>query len=163
VSSETLTTWYLESREPAAGELTSPPATTLVEAQIKQFEVNRFLYQWIGGPWQWRDRLDWTEQQWRTVVEADHYRTWIAWQQGSPCGYFELEQQGRSVQIAYFGLAERFLGRGLGAWLLSAALDRAWAWPGTERVWVHTCSLDHPAALDNYRARGMRVYRTESG
>lgn len=74
-----------------------------------------------------------------------------------PAGYFELEQQGPSVEVVYFGLMEGFIGRGLGGWLLTGALRRAWAVPGTERVWLHTCSLDGPHALANYRARGLEV------
>jgi len=65
------------------------------------------------------------------------------------------------VEILYFGLAEAFFGQGFGGPLLTHALQSAWAWPGTTKVWVHTCSLDHPSALANYQARGLRIYREE--
>jgi len=74
----------------------------------------------------------------------------------APAGYFELEQQAAgTVELAYFGLGPGFAGEGLGGWLLTRALEHAWCLDGTERVWVHTCSLDGPGALPNYRARGM--------
>jgi GNAT superfamily N-acetyltransferase len=63
------------------------------------------------------------------------------------------------VEIAYFGLAPKFIGRGFGGYLLSQAIKSAWKMKGTQRAWVHTCTLDHPGALRNYKARGMEVYR----
>jgi GNAT superfamily N-acetyltransferase len=78
---------------------------------------------------------------------------------GSPAGYFELARgDDDEVQIAYFGLTPPFIGRGLGGVLLTQAIREAWHWDAT-RVWVHTCNLDHPGALANYQARGMRIYR----
>ena len=80
---------------------------------------------------------------------------------GAPAGYFELRRDDEAdVEIAYFGLLHQFLGRGLGAHLLTEAVERAWA-IGATRVWLHTCSLDHPAALPNYVKRGFTAYRTE--
>ena len=66
------------------------------------------------------------------------------------------------MKIAYFGSAPKFIGRGIGGHLLSHALRSAWDWEGTKRVWVHTCTLDHPNALQNYKARDMEVYRVET-
>ena len=77
---------------------------------------------------------------------------------GTPAGYFELETQaGGNAEIAYFDLLPQFIGRGLGGALLTATVERAWA-IGASRVWVHTCSLDHPNALPGYQARGFRVF-----
>jgi GNAT superfamily N-acetyltransferase len=59
--------------------------------------------------------------------------------------------------LSYFGLLPPFLGQGIGGALLTAAIERAWAMDA-RRVWVHTCTLDHPAALRNYQARGFRLY-----
>ncbi|MCP5026597.1 MAG: GNAT family N-acetyltransferase [Actinomycetia bacterium] len=121
-------------------------------------ELSRFFYEVVGGPWHWVDRLDWSDGQWLDWVDRPEHRLASCWVDGAPAGYFELEQQGRSVEIAYFGLLSSFVGWGLGGWLLTEALRSAWAFEGTERVWVHTCSLDGPAALTNYRRRGLRRY-----
>ena len=95
------------------------------------------------------------------LIERDELETWVARVGAETAGYFELEwQAGAQVELAYFGLLPGFIGRGLGRELLATAVERAWALR-PRRVWVHTCSLDHPSALANYRARGFSVYATE--
>ena len=156
-----VTTWYLETRSREhlrASKLPVIPAQ-IVRAEIPLPELNRFLYTCVGGPWHWRDRLPWTHAQWLKWLDRPQLQTWILYVSGTPAGYVELEaQEGGDVEIAYFGVAPPFLGQQLGSHLLSVGIDRAWDM-GARRVWVHTCSLDHPAALANYRARGMTVYR----
>ena len=152
-------------------EMTSPedllpgrPADGLEirQARIPCPELNRFLYTAVGGDWFWTDRLDWTYGQWLAWLDRPEVETWVGYVEGTPAGYFELERQpGGNVELAYFGLLPRFIGRGLGGALLTAAVWRAWAM-GASRVWVHTCSLDGPASLANYQARGFRLYRTET-
>ena len=138
------------------------PGLLLMEAEVKQFALNRFLYTQVGGDWQWTDRLSWSERQWRDYAEADDLRTWVAYVEGSPAGYFELQSQAEhAVEICIFGLARPFIGKGLGGPLLTQAIEQAWDWGQTRRVLVNTCSLDHPSALANYQARGMQLYRTE--
>jgi GNAT superfamily N-acetyltransferase len=160
-----VTVWYLQTLAPeelVAATAPSVEATLLAEAEIKQYPFNRFLYQLVGGPWGWTDKLQWSEKQWQDYAEAEDLRTWVLWQQGSPAGYFELQKRAdTSVEICYFGLAEKFIGKGLGGWLLSESIRQAWQW-GAQRVEVNTCSLDHPSALANYQARGMNIFRTES-
>lgn len=156
-----VTVWYLEHTDPHA----SPPAAMedvrVEEARIKQYQFNRFLYQLIGGPWQWTDKLGWSDRQWREYAERDNLRTWAAWVAGSPAGYFELEKRENDrVELCYFGLAEKFIGRGLGPCLLGRALNEAWRWRAS-RVTVNTCTLDHPRALETYLRLGFRVLREE--
>ena len=80
---------------------------------------------------------------------------------GAPAGYFELKRcDDGSVEIAYFGLLPDFVGKGLGKYLLVRAIEEAWAL-APSRVWLHTCTLDHPAALPNYLARGFKATKTE--
>jgi GNAT superfamily N-acetyltransferase len=134
------------------------------QARIPSPELNRFLYTAVGGDWWWIDRLSWTYERWLAWLDRPEVETWIGYLDGTPAGYFELESQtvaGRvQVELAYFGLLPGFIGRGVGGALLTAAIERAWAM-GASRVWVHTCSLDAPAALTNYKARGFRLYRTD--
>lgn len=156
-------TYYLDMQHPEQIRGKALPAElSVVECAIKQYQFNRFLYQLVGEPWQWTDKLSWSEAQWRELVEQPNHRTWVAYQQGAVAGYYELLRDAEGVvEILYFGLAEAFFGRGFGGPLLSHALQSAWAWPGTTRVWVHTCSLDHPSALANYQARGLQIYRED--
>jgi GNAT superfamily N-acetyltransferase len=85
----------------------------------------------------------------------------VAYLSGTPVGYFELETQaGNEVELAYFGLLPTFIGRGLGSELLATAIERAWQ-REPNRVWLHTCSLDHPRALQNYQSQGFKPYKIE--
>ena len=157
-------TCYLEMHSPDALEPSDTPVDGLEirQVSIASPEFNRFLYKTVGKQWLWIDRLVWMANEWRRWVDRDDLETWVAWVQGAPAGYFELErQEGGSIEIAFFGLLPRVIGRGLGGRLLTEAIRRAWAM-GASRVWVHTCTLDHPNALANYEARGLKVYREET-
>ncbi len=158
-----VTTYYLEMKSP--DQLSGNDASVglhVVEAIVKQYQFNRFLYELVGAPWAWTDKLQWSDGEWRSYAENANLRTWVAYSRGSPAGYFELQQQDLGdVEIVYLGLADTFIGCGFGAYLLTQAVRSAWAWRGTKRVWVHTCTLDHPAALHNYQARGFRIYKKD--
>lgn len=123
-------------------------------------EFNRFLYTAVGGDWFWVDRLSWTYDDWLECLNRPEHQTWVAYWEGVPAGYFELDDQSGDVEITYFGLLPQLIGRGLGRDLLSRAIEQSWQ-QGAERVWLHTCSLDSPAAIQNYLARGFVVYKTE--
>lgn len=160
---EQVTTYYLEMTAPdqLCGK-PKPEGLDVTEAELKEFRFNRYLYQLVGEPWQWTDKLTLSDTEWQSYAERDELRTWVAYHRGAIAGYYELEHQtGGDVEIAYFGLAPKFVGMGFGGYLLTHALQSAWDWGDTRRVWVHTCTQDHPGALNNYRARGMSVYRTE--
>src|SRR5262245_40814225 len=137
-------------------------AFDLVRAEIPCPELNRFLYTAVGARWWWYSRLEWDYTRWLTYLDRPELETWVAYVSGTPAGYFELERQADAVvELVYFGLLDRFTGHGLGGALLTAALTCAWDM-GAQRVWVHTCSLDHPHALANYQARGFHIERVEA-
>jgi ribosomal protein S18 acetylase RimI-like enzyme len=155
-----VTTWYLQMLAPT--ELRPAPRPSqqacVVRAEVPSPELSRFLYTAVGGRWYWIDRLSWDYGRWQSHLERPEVETWLVLLAGTPAGYVELEAQADdNVEIAYFGVMPRFIGQGLGGYLLTAGVERAWA-RGARRVWVHTCSLDGPHALANYQARGFRVY-----
>lgn len=159
-----VTTWHLEMLE--AKQLRPPtrvrPDYELRQAKIPSPELNRFFYTAVGGDWYWLDRLTWSYARWLEWLDRPELETWIGYLDGTPFGYFELEQQpGNSVELAYFGLLPAFTGMGLGGHLLTDAAMRAWSLDAA-RVWVHTCSLDHPQALRNYESRGFVLFKTET-
>ncbi|MBM9510747.1 GNAT family N-acetyltransferase [Actinacidiphila acididurans] len=172
MSGTPVTTWYLEQTGPDELVPAAAPAHdagVLIErAQVPSPELGRFLYTAVGADVAWTDRLPWSREQWREVLERPGHEVWLAYERGTPAGYVELDgQDAGSVEIAYFGLLPDFRGRRIGGHLLSVGTARAWdlalRWPDrvpTERVWVHTCSLDGPYALANYRRRGFRVTHT---
>jgi GNAT superfamily N-acetyltransferase len=134
----------------------------IVQITTPQPEFNRFLYTAVGGDWYWLDRLVWTYQQWLDWLDRPEVETWVAYVAGAPAGYFELEAQtDGAVELVYFGLLPQFIGQRLGGHLLTVAVERAWEMEA-RRVWLHTCTLDHPRALANYCARGFRVARQET-
>lgn len=156
--------WHLEqtATEQLQRAADPQPQPLILRAEIPSPTLNRYFYRTVGADWQWKDRLPWTYEQWKTWVERPGFQTWIMYVQGTPAGYAELDQQANGqVEIAYFGLLKEFTGRGLGGWFLGEIIARAWQIAGTQRVWVHTCSYDHPAALKNYEQRGMRVFKIE--
>ncbi|HEV7216934.1 MAG TPA: GNAT family N-acetyltransferase [Chloroflexota bacterium] len=159
-----VTTWYLELRQPQ--DLRGRPAPladlAVLRAEAPSPEFGRFLYTAVGGDWYWSDRLAWDDACWQQRLSKPGVETWVVYQAGTPAGYFELEAPGDgSVEIAYFGLLPAFIGNGIGGYLLTVAVQRAWTL-GASRVWLHTCSLDGPHALANYQARGFRIYHQET-
>ncbi|MDX1453196.1 MAG: GNAT family N-acetyltransferase [Oleiphilaceae bacterium] len=156
---------YLEMRLPSAlkpaSRAWSDTGLNLIEVRQPQGRFNRMLYQWVGHDYQWVDRLSWSVETWQRLVENPAMRTWVAYSDGAIAGYFELYRQADDVEIQYFGLTPEFTGQGLGGPLLQRCIETAWHWAGTKRVWLHTCSKDHPAALPNYVARGFEQYRVE--
>jgi GNAT superfamily N-acetyltransferase len=138
-------------------------AYTLQRAARASPELSRYLYRAVGGDWYWLGRIEWRYDQWLAWLDRDVVQTWVAYVDGTPAGYGELEAQpGGDVELVYFGLLPAFIGLGLGGALLTDVVQRAWAM-GASRVWLHTCDLDHPRALANYQARGFRIFKVVEG
>ncbi len=133
----------------------------LRRAEVPCPEFNRFFYVAVGSDWWWYSRLGWSRDRWLAYLDRPELETWVGYLSRTPAGYFELESQaGGQVEITYFGLLPSFIGRGLGSELLAAAIDRAWQLQPA-RVWVHTCTLDHPRALQTYRSLGFKIYESK--
>ncbi len=154
-----VTTTYLEMRssENFRPKIFNRDGVCVNKVEIPTPAVNHFFFVNVGRPWKWYSRLSWTFAEWKALVGKETLTTWIGYIKGSPCGYIELVQQDESVEIAFFGLLPQYIGMGLGGFLLSEAIRLAWALEPA-RVWVHTCTLDHKYALNNYLARGFSIY-----
>ena len=127
------------------------------------FQLNKFFYKNIGKKHKWIDRLIWTETQWIDYVSNKNVKTYVFKFKNDLAGFFELisHDEKKEVEIAYFGLLEEFQNKKLGSYLLFKAIQKSFK-GDTNRVWVHTCSLDHKNALNNYIARGMKIFKTET-
>ena len=127
------------------------------------FQLNKFFYKNIGKSHHWVDRLVWSEKQWLDYVSDKKVKTYILKDGDELAGYFELifHTDKNEVEIAYLGLLEEYQNKKLGSYLLSGAIKNSFK-QKPNRVWVHTCSLDHKNALNNYIARGMKVFKTET-
>lgn len=139
----------------------SAPDEVLAELRPCPVSVARRLYHDVGARYHWRDRLAISDADLHAYLAREDVRVFVARSAGRDDGFFELVRHADgSVEIAYFGLMGHAQGRGLGRWMLVEACRAAFAW-GASRVWLHTCTLDAPAALPNYRARGFVPYRME--
>ena len=126
------------------------------------FQLNNFFYKQIGKEYKWVDRLIWNENQWIKYINNSNVRTYTLQDNNNLAGYFEqiFDQKKLECEIAYFGILQDYVGKRLGGYLLSYAIKKSFA-VGANRVWVHTCSLDHKYALKNYLSRGMKIFKSE--
>ena len=126
------------------------------------FQLNKFFYKTIGKKHRWVDRLIWSEKQWIEYTTNKDIKTYILKKTDELVGYFELiiHQESNEIEIAYFGILEEYHNKKLGSFLLSIAIKKSFLF-NPKRVWVHTCSLDHKNALNNYVSRGMQIFKTE--
>jgi ribosomal protein S18 acetylase RimI-like enzyme len=127
------------------------------------FQLNKFFYKNIGKKHKWIDRLVWTEEQWIDYVSNKNVKTYVFKFKDDLVGFFELNfhPDKNETEIAYFGILEEFQNKKLGSYLLSEAIKKSFK-KNVRRVWVHTCSLDHKNALENYKSRGMKVFKFET-
>ena len=127
------------------------------------FQLNKFFYKNIGKKHNWVDRLVWTDTQWIDYVSNKNVRTFILRNKDDLVGFFELiyHYEKKEVEIAFFGILEEYQNKKLGSYLLSEAIKNSFK-KDIDRVWLHTCSLDHKNALGNYLARGMRIFKSET-
>ena len=131
----------------------------LKEADKDKFDLNKFFYKQIGKKHEWIDRLIWQDKNWMDYTSDKNLKTFVLQNNNDLIGYFELIFNGNDCEIAYFGILEEYIGKGYGGFLLSEALRIGFK--NAERIWVHTCSLDHPNAIENYKSRGMKIFKTE--
>ena len=154
---------YLEMRDRNALQ-----RSTLDDASIRVEQVHecpasfwRYLYTEVGRAYHWVDRLPWTDADIRTYLDDPGVTLWLMTVAGAPAGYFELRgDHVGGVEIVYFGLLPEFTGRGLGAHMLTVAVETAWS-GNPARVWLHTNTMDHPFALPNYLKRGFTAFDSE--
>ena len=128
------------------------------------FQINKFFYKNIGKKHRWTDRLIWSDDDWIKYVTNLKVETYIFKVKEDLAGYFELiiHDDLKEIEIAYFGLLEEYHNKKLGGYLLSEAIKKCFLKEQINRVWVHTCTLDHKNALKNYLARGMKIYNKET-
>ena len=126
------------------------------------FQLNKFFYKNIGNKHKWVDRLIWTEERWIDYVSSKNVKTFVLKDKDDLVGFFELihHQKKKEVEIAYLGILEEYHNKKLGSYLLSEAIKISFK-NKINRVWVHTCTLDHKHALNNYMMRGMKIFKTE--
>ena len=126
------------------------------------FQINKFFYKNIGKNHQWVDRLIWDDKRWIDYTEDKKVKTYVLKNVDDLAGYFELilHHEKNEIEIAYLGLLEEYQNKKLGSHLLTSAIKKSFL-NNPKRVWVHTCSLDHKNALNNYLSRGTKIFKKE--
>ena len=128
----------------------------------KNATLNRFFYEKIGKDYSWKDRLIWSEKKWTEYLSNNFLKTYILKVKKSLAGFYELEyhKNKNEVELIQLGLLREYRGQKLGSLLLQHVLYESKKLK-CNRVWVHTCSLDHRHALKNYIARGFKIFKQE--
>ena len=135
----------------------------LVKKIKPDFQLNKFFYKQVGKKHRWIDRLSWSDEKWVNYISNQNLETYVISEKNDLAGFFELlyNPELKETEISYFGLLEEYIGKGIGGYALSVAIKKSFE-KQIKRVWLHTCTLDHPNALKNYIARGMTVYKREN-
>lgn len=155
---------YLEMRERPKSSHYAPAAAkwALMLAERPTISFYRYLYDTVGEPWLWYERRALGDDALSAVIHDELVDIYVLYADGVPAGFAELDRRkSPDIELAYFGLIPEFVGRGLGPYLLSQAMEEAWSHE-PERLWVHTCTLDHPKALAVYQRAGFAPYKQET-
>ena len=126
------------------------------------FQLNKFFYKQVGNDYHWKDRLVWDDKKWIDYVSNPNVFTFVLKENDEVAGFFELIYHGEKLEmeIAYLGLLNNYMEKKLGGYILTEAIKVSFSYK-INRVWVHTCSLDHKYALKNYLSRGMKIFKSE--
>ena len=155
---------FLELRDIKKLKFNSFKENKFLIKKIKpDFQLNKFFYKQVGKKHRWIDRLSWTDEKWINFISNKNLETYVISESEDLIGFFELlyNPDLKETEISYFGLLEEYIGKGIGGYALSEAIKKSFK-KNIKRVWLHTCTLDHPNALKNYIARGMKVFRKEN-
>ncbi len=156
---------YLEIKSISELVVKNKPSNDLYLKKVNppNFQLNKFFYKEVGKKHSWTDRLVWNDKNWIEYLENSRVNTYILKSNKNFIGYFEqiFDKDNFDCEIAYFGILEEYIGKQLGGYLLSEAIKKSF-YIGSKRIWVHTCSLDHKNALQNYLSRGMKIFKSET-
>ncbi len=161
---ETTITYLQMKTQPEGPALPAPPGiAALLRADRPSLDFYRYLYDAVGRDWLWLDRNRMSDEELGAIIGDERDEIYVLYVDGVPAGYAELDRRSPpDIELAYFGLVPDFIGRGVGRFLLNSAIRQAWSY-APSRLWVHTCTLDHPNALPLYQKAGFQVYKRETG
>lgn len=159
---ETVVTYLEMTESPRHPELPVPHGKlALLHAECPPVGFYRYLYDAVGRAWTWVDRKRLSDDELAAVIRDQRVEIYVVYAAGVPAGFAELDRrQVPDIELAYLGLVPEFIGRGLGAYLLDWVIRRAWEYQPA-RLWVHTCTLDHPKALGLYQRFGFVPYKQQ--
>lgn len=160
-----VTITYLEQTERPI--LTTPPRpagkTAIMRVEKPPLHFYRYIYRLVGDPWKWVSRRRLDDKALMEIIHDPSVYVYVLYSGGAPAGLAEIDARGQdAAELKFFGVAPDFIGRGLGRFFLTNAIDLAWSL-NPKRVRLETCTLDHKAALPLYQKMGFRVYGRKDG
>jgi GNAT superfamily N-acetyltransferase len=140
-----------------------PAKTQIYLDKKKDININKFFYRQVGKEHFWRDRLLWSDKEWNKYINNKNLETWIMKFDGELIGFYEQEYHvvKNEVELIQMGILREYQGKKFGSFLLEHIIHEAFN-KNVERVWVHTCSLDHKHALYNYTSKGFKIFKEET-
>ena len=158
-----VTVYYLEMLAPSQRMVPAPrDGLTVLHAQTPSVPYYRFLYDSVGKDYHWLSRRKLADAELAAILHDPLNEVHVLHVDGSPAGFAELDRrQPDEVELVQFGLMPDFIGQGLGKWFLQWTIDKVWSYV-PRRFWLHTCTLDHPAALPTYKKAGFVQFKEES-
>ena len=152
---------HLEMTARPAPRSDPPGAWTLRRVEAPGLDWFRDLYRRVGEEWLWFSRLQMSDAELAAIIHAPLVEVYALVQDGRDEGLLELDfRETGQCELAFFGVTAKLIGSGAGSWLMNRALELMWSRP-VARVWVHTCTLDHPSALAFYQRSGFRAFRRQ--
>ncbi|REJ85692.1 MAG: GNAT family N-acetyltransferase [Planctomycetota bacterium] len=158
-----VTVYYLEMHAPPRRAVPPPrDGLQVLHARRPPVPYYRYLYDAVGADYQWLSKRKLSDEELAAVIHDPRVEIHVLHVEGSPAGFAEFDRrQPDEIEMVQFGLTRDFIGQGLGKWFLQWTIDKAWSYQ-PRRFWLHTCTLDHPAALPNYKQAGFRQYKQET-
>ena len=157
-----VTVYYLEMLAPSQREVPAPrDGLTVLHARTPSVPYYRFLYDAVGTEYNWLSRRKLPDDELAAILNDPLNEVRVLHVDGSPAGFAELDRrQPDEIELVQFGLMPDFIGKGLGSWFLQWTIDKVWSYQ-PKRFWLHTCTLDHPAAVPTYKKAGFVQYKEE--
>lgn len=157
-----VTVYYLEMHAPSPTDIAAPRSgLKVVHWPMPEIEPYRALYNAVGEDYRWLSRRKLSDDDLASIIHDPRDEVHVLQVDSVDAGFAELDcHDPEQLEIVQFGLLPTFIGQGLGKWFLKQITDDCWS-RGPNRVWLHTCTFDHPAALPNYLHAGFKLYKTE--
>ena len=155
--------YYLEMHGPSQRTVPQPrDELTVLYARTPSVPYYRFLYNAVGSDYHWLSRRKLSDDDLATLIQDPDNELHVLHVAGSPAGFAELDRRQKDeIELVQFGLISDFFGQGLGKWFLQWTIERVWSY-SPRRFWLHTCTLDHAAALPTYRKAGFAIFKQET-
>ena len=158
-----VTVYYLEMHAPPDRDVPPPrDGLQVLHARNPPVPYYRFLYDAVGRDYRWLSKRKLSDEQLVEIIHDPQIEIHVLHVDGCPAGFAEFDRrQPDEVEMVQFGLTRDYIGQGLGKWFLQWTIGQAFSYH-PERFWLHTCTLDHAAALPNYTKAGFVLYREET-